>query len=232
MKMSKSTLSLLKNFSSINPNLLVKPGSNLKTIASYQNIMAEATVTEDFPIQFGIWDLSKFLGVISMIQDPDFDFFEKYVVIRGKNGARVKYYYSDPKVLTATDKSLKMPPSVVDCCISEEDFKETLRAASVLQLPDIKIESESGKIVLKVCDQKDPTSNQYSFDVGDTDSEFSFGFKAENFKMLPDAYDISICETRVARFRAKGRDLIYYIAMESKSPKPIQHKTPNEEVPF
>jgi hypothetical protein len=223
MKISKETLEVLKNFASINSNILVRPGNSIKTLSNYKNVLAEATVEEDFPAEFGIFDLHKFLGVISMFDDPSFEFHEKHVVISGDNGSTVKYFYSEPKLLTTPTKELKMPPSVVHCEIRENDFREIQKASSVLQLPDIKIEtpqSDIDQIVLTVLDRKDPSTNEYSFDVGkqeETKAEFGFYFKVENLKMLMGDYDVEICENSVAKFMNKNRDITYWVAMEPDS---------------
>lgn len=218
MEISKKTIELLKNFASINSNILVKPGNKIVTISNYKNVLAEAEVSEDFDTTFGIWDLNKLLGTVSLFDSPSFEFHEKHMVIDGDN-ATVKYYYSEPKLLTTVTKELVMPDVVVTCEIGEEDFKEIQRAASVLQLPDLKISSEGDKIVLTVHDRKDSTSNQYSFEVGDNDSnsDFEFLFKVENMKMLPGDYKVEIAQNSVAQFSNKNISLRYWVAMEPDS---------------
>jgi hypothetical protein len=219
LKISKQTIELLKNFASINSNILVKPGNKIKTISNYKNVLAEATVEESFDIEFGIWDLNKFLGTVSLFESPTFEFNQKNVVIEGENGATVVYYYSEPKLLTTVNKELKMPEAVVQCEIKEEDFKEIQRAAGVLQLPDLKISSEGDKINLTVHDRKDPSSNSWTFEVGDNaeDADFSFLFKVENMKMLSGDYNVEICKNSVAKFNNKAVDLSYWVAMEPDS---------------
>lgn len=223
IEIGRDTLEVLKNFCGINHNILIKPGNKIKTISNYKNVMAEYNCDEDFPIEFGIFDLSKFLGVISLFSNPSMIFEDKYLVIEGDNGSKVKYFYSEPKLLTTVEKNLKMPPSVVKCEISEGDFKEIQKAASVLQLPDIKIEtpqSDIDDIVLTVFDRKDPSSNEYSFKVGrqeETTAEFGFFFKVENLKMLTGDYEVEICENSVAKFINKNRDISYWVAMEPDS---------------
>tara|TARA_Y100000034_G_scaffold65347_1_gene78996 strand:- start:139 stop:828 length:690 start_codon:yes stop_codon:yes gene_type:complete len=219
LKISKQTIELLKNFASINSNILVRPGNKIKTISNYKNVLAEATVEESFDIEFGIWDLNKFLGTISLFESPTFEFNQKNVIIEGENGATVVYYYSEPKLLTTVNKELKMPEAVVQCEIKEEDFKEIQRAAGVLQLPDLKISSEGDKINLTVHDRKDPSSNSWTFEVGDNteDADFSFLFKVENMKMLSGDYNIEICKNSVAKFNNKAIDLSYWVAMEPDS---------------
>lgn len=223
IEISKETLDVLKNFCGINSNILIKTGNRIKTISNYKNIMAEFICEEDFPQEFGIFDLSKFLGVVSLFQKPTFFFDEKYVTIQGDNGSKVKYFYSEPKLLTTIDKDLKMPPSVVNCKIQENDFKEIQKAASVLQLPDIRIQTPShdiDEIILTVMDRKNPSTNEYSFKIGEqeeTEAEFCFYFKAEYLKMLAGDYDVEICENSVAKFSGSSKDLTYWVAMEPDS---------------
>lgn len=218
-KISKQTIELLKNFASINSNILVMPGNKIKTISNYKNVLAEATVEETFDTEFGIWDLNKLLGTISLFDSPTFEFNEKNVVIEGENGATVVYYYSEPKLLTTVNKELKMPAAVVNCEIKEENFKEIQRAAGVLQLPDLKISSEGDKIALTVHDRKDPSSNSYTFEVGDNpdDVDFTFLFKVENMKMLSGDYNVEICKNSVAKFNNQAIDVSYWVAMEPDS---------------
>ena len=219
MNISTETLDLLKNFSSINSNILVKEGNRIRTISNYKNVLAEATVSETFDTEFGIWDLTKFLGTVSLFDSPTFEFGERAVTVSGNNGAEVVYYYCEPKLLTTVTKEIKMPDAVVNCELLEYDFKEIQKSSSVLQLPDLKISSEGDKVILTVQDRKDPSSNTYSMEIGDhtEDSTFEFFFKMENLKMLTGDYDVEICQNSVACFTNKNIDLKYWIAMEPDS---------------
>ena len=219
MKFSKQTFEILKNFSTINSNILVKPGNILSTITGAKNVMSEAKVPEHFDVEFGIWDLSKFLGTISLFQDPDFEFEDKYVLVKSTSGSCVKYYYSEPSLLTVPTKKLDMPDTVVSFNLPDSVFKEILRAASVLQLPDLAIQSKNGAIVAVVLDKSEPTSNDYSIDVGvnDTDAEFDFHFKIENLRFIPGDYTVNITEKVVSEFINTSVDVTYWVALESTS---------------
>ena len=194
MKISQETIAVLKNFSTINSNLLVKPGSKINTISPTKNILAEAEVDETFDVEFGIWDLSKFLATISLFKDPEFEFNEDHVEISSTDSkASVKYYYSEPELLIKADKKLTMPTTPVKFTLTSKDYGELQKAASVLQAPDLALEStEEGRMVLKVMDRKDSTSHSYSIDVGENKSgaSFSFLFKTENLKMIPGTYEV------------------------------------------
>jgi len=218
--LSSRTLEILKNFSTINSNILVKPGNVLSTISPIKNVMAEATVEEDFDTEFGIWDLSKFLGTISLFNKPEFIFNEKYVVVKDENStSEVVYYYSEPRLLTTVNKKINMPDAVVNCTLTQSVFNDILRAASVLQVSDIAIRSKGGDIEIVALDKSDSTTNNYSVVIGNNpdDSDFTFFFKAENLKMLPGDYDIDISDKIVSRFKKVNDDLTYWVALESDS---------------
>jgi hypothetical protein len=219
--LSKRTLDVLKNFASINSNILVKPGNNIRTVSPIKNVMGEATVEETFDIEFGIWDLNKFLGTISLFDNPEFEFHEKYVIIRDTNKkSEVLYYYSEPRLLTTVNKEIKMPDSVVECSLSQETFNDVLRAASVLQVSDIAIRSNGNEMEIVALDKNDSTTNNYSVGLGQLphgDHDFIFYFKADNFKMLPGDYEISITDKVISQFKKVNDNLTYWVALESDS---------------
>ena len=222
MKLSKETLKILKNFSSLNSNLLVKEGNKINTITPAKNVVAEAIVEEDFPVEFGIWDMNKFLGTISLFEEPEFTFEEKSVIISGKDGGKVSYFYSEPSLLTTLQKEIKMPEVAINFDFTEKNFNDILKAASVLQLPDLCIRSnnENGTIELVVMDKKSSTTNNYKVTVGDnpnTDDIFEFYYKIENLRLLSGDYTVSVCKNVVSRFVHKDCDLIYYVALEMDS---------------
>ena len=181
--------------------------------------MSEAIISEDFDVEFGIWDLAKFLGTISLFQDPDFEFESKYVLIKSSTGSCVKYYYSEPSLLTVPQKKLTMPETVVSFNLPESVFNEIQRAGSVLQLPDLAIRSNNGTIVAVVLDKNEPTSNDYSIVVGvnETGAEFDFHFKIENLKFIPGDYVVNITEKVVSEFYNASKDVRYWVALESSS---------------
>ena len=219
-KISKDTFDIFKNFATINSNILVKTGNVIRTVSPVKNVMAEAVVSETFDTQFGIWDLNKFLGTVSLFSDPEFQFDETKVNIQGGNGSSVVYYYAEPRLLTTIDKDIKMPDVVVNFKLTNSDLNEIQKASAVLQLPDLTVRSSDiGTIELVALDKKDPSTNIYSLEVGDNESgsEFNFYFKVENLKMLPGDYDVSVTEKVVSQFEHTTKDLKYWIALESDS---------------
>ena len=218
MKLSDNTLSVLKNFSSINQSILFKQGNNLRTISVMKNILAEATITEEFSKDFGIYDLNQFLNGLGLHQSPELDFSnEGYVVIR-EGKMKSKYFFSDPSVIvTPPDKEIVLPTEDVCFELSTEQLDKLLKASSVYQLEDMSAVGEAGVVKLVVRDKKNDTSNDFSIVVGETDSEFVFNFKVENIKILPGTYEVVVSKKLLSRFRSKNHDLTYYIALEPDS---------------
>jgi len=218
MKLSDKTISVLKNFSSINQSILFKEGNKLRTISVMKNILAEATVSEDFSKDFGIYDLNQFLNGLSLHSSPELDFAnEGYVVIR-EGRSRSKYFFADPNVIvTPPDKAITLPSEDVCFELSTDQLDKLLKAAAVYQLPDISAVGEAGVIKLVVRDKKNDTSNNHEIVVGETDSEFVFNFKVENIKVLPGTYEVVVSQKLLSRFTSKNHDLTYYIALEPDS---------------
>ena len=218
MKLSDKTISVLKNFSSINQSILFKEGSKLRTISVMKNILAEATVTEEFSRDFGIYDLNQFLNGLSLHSSPELDFAnDGYVVIR-EGRSRSKYFFADPNVIvTPPEKAISLPTEDVTFELSTSVLDKLLKAAAVYQLPDICAVGENGVVKLVVRDRKNDTSNAHEEVVGETDKVFSFNFKVENIKVLPGTYDVVVSQKLLSRFTSKNHDLTYYIALEPDS---------------
>ena len=218
MKLSDKTISVLKNFSSINQSILFKEGNRLRTISIMKNILAEATVTEEFMKDFGIYDLNQFLNGLSLHSSPELDFAnDGYVVIR-EGRSRSKYFFADPNVIvTPPEKEISLPSEDVCFELSTAVLEKLLKAASVYQLPDISAIGGNSVVKLVVRDKKNDTSNVYEEVVGETNSVFSFNFKVENIRVLPGTYDVVVSQKLLSRFTSKNHDLIYYIALEPDS---------------
>ena len=218
MKLSDKTLSVLKNFSTINQSILFKQGSKLRTISVMKNILAEATITEELPKDFGIYDLNQFLNGLSLHQSPELDFVNNGHVVIKEGRMRSKYFFADPNVIiTPPDKAIDLPTEDVAFELSTEQLDKLLKAAAIYQLADLAVEGGDGVVKLLVRDKKNDTSNSFSVTVGETDKVFSFNFKVENIKILPGTYDVSVSSKLLSRFTSKNQDLTYYIALEPDS---------------
>ena len=218
MKLSDKTISVLKNFSSINQSILFKEGNKLRTISVMKNILAEATISEEFAKDFGVYDLNQFLNGLSLHQRPELDFGnDGYVVIR-EGKMRSKYFFADPNVIvTPPDKEITLPSEDVCFEVSTEQLDKLLKAAAVYQLPDLSAVGEAGVVKLVVRDKKNDTSNDFAIVVGETNCDFSFNFKVENIKVLPGTYDVVVSQKLLSRFTSKNHDLTYFIALEPDS---------------
>ena len=164
--------------------------------------------------------MNKFLSTVSLFTNPEFQFNDKYVIISGGNGSSVKYFYSEPTLLTTANKKLNMPESVSDFELTESDYAELLRAGSVLQLPDLTVRSTNAGAEMFVHDRNDVTSNSYSIDIKDLngqEADFEFHFKVENLKMMSGNYQVSITDKVVSRFVNTTKTLTYWVALESDS---------------
>ena len=219
MKLSEKTFNLLKNFSSINQSILFKQGTTLRTMSVMKNILAEADIEEDFPKDFGIYDLNQFLNGIDLCGNPELDFEkDNYLKIRDGEHFETKYFFADPSVIvTPPDKTLTLPSEDVCFTLDNETFTRLLKASVIYKLPDLSAVGENGVVKLVVRDKKNDTSNKTGMVVGETDKDFSFNFKVENSKILPGSYEVVISEKLLSRFYNKNYNLTYYIALEPDS---------------
>ena len=218
MKFSENTISILKNFSGINQSLFFKQGNVLKTISVMKNILAEATIEENLPKDFGIYDLNQFLNGLSLHKSAELDFEnDNYIVIR-EGKTRSKYFFADPSVIvTPPDKSINLPSKDVCFILDTKELDRLLKAAAVYQLPDLSVVGEAGVVKLVVRDKKNDTSNDFSVVVGETNDVFTFNFKVENLRILPGTYEVVISKKLLSHFKNTSIDISYWIALEPDS---------------
>ena len=218
MKLSKSTLDILKNFSNINQSICFKEGTELSTLSIQKNILSRANVEEKFPKSFAIYDLSEFLSGLTLFEDPEFSFDnDNYVIIKDrKNSSR--YFFADPStIVTPPENKVELPSQDVSFTVAWSDISNVIKAAAIYQIEDLAVVGDGSKIKLVVRDKKNDTSNSYAVDVGTTDKSFSFNFKVENLKLLPGDYQVVISKQNASLFRDANRDLEYLIALEPDS---------------
>ena len=218
MKLSDSTLAVLKNFAGINNSILVKKGNQLRTISVAKNILAEAEIPEDFPRDVAIYDLNQFLNGLSLHQDPNLDFTENSHITIKEGRRRVKYFYADPQVIISPpEKEINLPTKEVCFQLESTSLEKLVKAAAVYQLPDLSVIGENGEITMVVRDKKNDTSNEYAVNVGETNKNFEFNFKMENIKIIPGAYDVVISSKLLSEFTNTQYNLKYFIALEPDS---------------
>ena len=221
MKLSEHTTSVLKNFASINQNLVIKEGKTISTMSAMKNIVAKAEVDEDFPREIAIYDLNEFLAALSLFTNPVLDFSENHVMIteEGKTGNSLKYFYSDPSVVTTPSSEITMPETEVKFSLDSGDLSKVQRAASVIGSPDLVLEKNGTGSYLTVKDKKNDTANNYSLDVdAEGSGEYNFFFKVENLKLLPTNYDVNVSSKNISYFKSQaGNAVEYWIALEPES---------------
>ena len=223
MKISSQTLQVLKNFASINPNLLVKPGSVLSTISTNKNIFAKATVTEQFPASFAIYDMQQFLGVISIFDDPDFTFVFNSVIVSSE-GRSVEYVYANQEMVVAPSEGVAEKIAVKDPEITfdltAQGLNEVIKATAILQLDKINVVSKDGVVSVVVADPKNPSSNKFSLKVnGTSTADLAMAFAAENLKLIAGDYKVNISSNGVSSFKNDKLNLEYFVAADVKSKK-------------
>ena len=218
MKLSVKTIQVLKNFSSINQSIYFTQGNKIKTISPMKTIMAEASVQEMFPRDFGIYDLNQFLGVVSLFEEPDLDFDTHNLIIKDDNKARSNYFYADKSMIVVPpEKPLDLPDASIAFSLSDTFVKSILQAANVLQLPEIVVKGNGEKIQVTATNVKNTTAYSFSYDVGYTDKVFDMIFKVENLKLLLGSYDVKISSKGISQFTSMDGNLIYTIVNEASS---------------
>jgi hypothetical protein len=216
MKITKSTMDILKNFAAINQNILIKEGNVLTTRTVAKNLFVSATVDTDFPQEFGIYNLSQLLGVLSLFSDPEIELSEKSLTIsQGKN--KVQYLFAAPEVLDFPDKAINMPSIDAEFELSEENLKSILKAGAVLSSSDLRISGDGETITCTAMDVKNPSANTFSVEVGTTDRTFNAYIKLEMLKMPSGKYVVGLSSKKIAKFTNTSIDYTIYIANTGES---------------
>ena len=216
MKLTSKTISILKNFSTINQNLMVKTGNTLSTMSAMKNIIAQAEVTEKFPQDFAIYDLNEFLSALSLFEEPELNFQDQYVTITQSSSRKsLKYWFSDPEVVTTPSKAISMPSKEITFKLSSDSLNEIQKAAAVIGAPDMAL--TDGMIM--VTDKKNDTANAYEddVDVNETGADYKFWFKTENLKLIDGSYDVEVSSKNISHFTNSTVDIEYWIALEPES---------------
>ena len=220
MKLTTETISVLKNFSTINANLMVKAGSSLSTMSAMKNIVAKADVAEEFPSDFAIYDLNEFLSALSLFGKPDLEFSNDFVIITEEGTSKsLKYWFSDPSVVTTPSKEISMPSTELTFALSSETLDRITKAAAVVGVPDMVL--SGGKLM--VTDKKNTTANAFETIVDSmndgpgVDADYKFWFKVENLKLIPGAYEVEVSSKKISHFTNTKMGVQYWIALEPES---------------
>jgi hypothetical protein len=215
MKLSAETISVLKNFSSINQSIIFKPGSVIKTISPQKTVMAAATVSDEFPREAGIYNLGQFLATLGLYEEPTLEFNDRSVTVSGGGAASNVSYADSSMIIAPPDKEVKLPGIDVSVEVKADQFKNVLNASGVLGLPEIAFVGENGTCYLKAIDSANPSANSHKIHVGETDDTFTLIIKTENLNILPGNYTVELSSKGISKFT--GKLATYFIAIESKS---------------
>ena len=217
MQFSKETLAILKNFAGINQNILLKQGSVLKTISPQKNVMASVTIPDVIPVDFHIYDLSEFLGALSLFENPSINFSSQVATI-SEGSDCINFHAADPSVLSLPpEKNIAFPAADVEFDMSAANLVKIIRTASVLKANELSIVGEDGTLKLVVGDSKNSASNTFKITLGETSESFRANIKVENLKMITQDYTVSISSKKISCWVAKGGDMTVYVALEATS---------------
>ena len=215
MKLSSETLNVLKNFSTINPSIVVKEGKILETISSSKTIKAKAKVTTEFPKRFAMYNLNKFISMLSFYQNPEVRFNDNSLtVFQGSEETHLPYS-DEATIIKVPEKEIKLPSVDVSVSITNDNIKNVEKALGLLSVPEILITGDGTSVSLQAADSKNPTGDVHSIKIGETNKTFRAIFKAENIKVLPGDYSVEVCSKGISRWF--NNDVEYFIAVESSS---------------
>lgn len=220
MKLSADTVNLLKNFATINSNIVIQEGNVLRTMAEAKNVLAKAEVDETFEGTFGIYDLGEFLSVYGMFNDPDLDFASDMNSVTIREGrSSVRYFFSDPEILTTPGKDINMPAVDVNFTLTADDLASIRKASSALGVPELVITEEDGQLVGVVTDTKNSTANSFKIELQAGTSQttgFKYVFTIANFKLTAGDYNVDISSKLISKFTNEDGTQ-YFIALEKSS---------------
>ena len=220
MKLSNNTISVLKNYASINQNLVIKEGKELTTMSAMKNIIARADVEEEFTQEVAIYDLNEFLSCLSLFKSANLEFNSTFVTITEESNPKtsLKYFYSDPSVVTTPSKMITMPSNEITFTLDSSTLSNITKAAAVISSADLVLENTSGTSSLTVKDKKNDTANSYSMGV-ETEGEgnFSFFFKVENLKLIDGKYTVEVSSKNISHMKNESTPVEYWIALEPES---------------
>ncbi len=221
MKLSNETLTVLKNFAGINSGIEFKTGNKIATISSTKTVLAKATLPDEFPQDFCIYDLNQFLSVFSLNKDTELDFDNQHVIF--KSGRSKTKYRTTVKtmIVSPPDKELKLPTVDGEFELKDVDLAQALKNAAVLGSSHIAFESDGSKVVVSTFDAKDDSAHTNTIEIGEINNGkvFKAVFLAENFKMIPGSYSVEVSSQGLASFKNEKGDLQYWIAIEAKESK-------------
>lgn len=219
MKLTQDTLTILKNYQSINPGIVFKKGNVVQTISPQKVIVSEAEIQGDsFDRDFGIYDLGSLLSILSLAgEEPEIILDEKFLSIIARDGrAKIKYRYTDTSLIVTTpDKKLNLPSKDVTFNLSQDDLTWLLRSTAILQLPHVAIESDGAKVYISAFDANNDAAHEQKLEIQNGNGvKYRLIIRSEYLKLLSTDYSVTASKSGIALFEGVNRKIKYWIAIE------------------
>ena len=215
MKLSQETMTILKNYAAINQSIQFKAGSVVKTKSGGADVYASAVIKEEFPCDFAIYELGRFLNVMSLFQDPELTFSEDNAVVIGDGVNSVRYIFADPSLISAAnyEKEIKLPQIIATFDLKADVIAKLQKGAAVLGVPTVTISAKKGKLSISAHDDKNSSSDKFNLALGTTEADdFTVDLKLETIRFIPGDYTVDVTENIITRFSNTTLDLVYMVA--------------------
>lgn len=221
MKFSSETLAVLKNFASININIVFKAGDQVSTISSAKNIFAKTIIKEEIPNEFAIYDLNSLLAMLTLMENQDVSFTDKSLVVTSDKG-NFEYFYSSPEIVVGAPSGEIDHVDIYKFKLKAEDIQMIMKAAAITGAPTISVTNKNQSVILTVGDRKNDTANNFKKTLGTSFDNFDVFIAVENLKVMPDAYEVTVAKTtngkaKFLHFNHESKSLQYWIACEPGS---------------
>ena len=221
MKLSDKTLTILKNFAGINTGIFFQTGKIIKTVAPTKSILATANIDEEFPTDFGIYDMTRLLGAYSLFDGKQELSYDKETFVTISEGKRkIDYKTCNPELLIRPPegKDIQLPSEDVHVVLTHGDMDFTIRQANVLSLTEIAFTGDRENVYISALDAKNPDQTSTSTTIGETNAEFQFTFKIENLsKLMLKDYNVTISSKGLSKFSSQDGSIEYFVAVEATS---------------
>lgn len=216
MKLSTRTLSILKNFTEINPCLLIREGNVQRTISADQTLLAEANLEDPFPQDFGIYTLPEFLGNLTILENPELEFNKEAVHIKSGN-LSLKYYGCNPSLITSPpNKQLDVSNATAEFLLPSEAMQLMLKLSNLNSFPYVTITGSGGYISLQAHKDDDTTNVAEMSQLAPYEGpEFSARLKTDLLVMIPDHYNVKVINSSFVFFINQSENLRYFVAQEA-----------------
>jgi hypothetical protein len=217
MIIKPETLKVLQNFQTINSSIIIRPGSTLETMSPGEGILAKAKIEDDFPRVVPIYDLAKFLGILSLSkEESDVNFGDRSMTItQGSYSVIYAYTPEDQIISPPIDKIIKIKNPDVTFELTQEVWMRLSQAMRVMGFSEFAFVGENGVLSIQALSTKNDSSDTYSTDIGETDKTFTCIIEASNMRLMPADYTVSVMSKGISYFQSG--DWEYWIGISKKS---------------